>query len=107
MTPDDLWSKTGFVPPKAFLFSGTVSRNPRYAHEEATDPALWHPLHPPPGPEFLARTLGWLASPTPHRATRPSAAAPVPAPPATPPPGAACSPPSASRPGAAASPGWL
>ena len=44
MNRADLWRHIGFVPQKAFLFSGTVASNLRYGDEEATDEDLWHAL---------------------------------------------------------------
>jgi ATP-binding cassette subfamily B protein len=41
---DDLWQRIGFVPQKAFLFSGTVASNLRYGNESATDDDLWRTL---------------------------------------------------------------
>jgi ATP-binding cassette subfamily B multidrug efflux pump len=40
----ELWKHIGFVPQKAFLFSGTVASNLRYGDEGATDEELWHAL---------------------------------------------------------------
>jgi ATP-binding cassette subfamily B multidrug efflux pump len=40
----DLWRHIGFVPQKAFLFSGTVASNLRYGNEAATDEELWRAL---------------------------------------------------------------
>jgi len=40
----ELWSHIGFVPQKAFLFSGTVGSNLRYGNEEATEEELWRAL---------------------------------------------------------------
>jgi len=40
----DLWSRVGFVPQKAFLFSGTVAENLRYGKPDATEEELWHAL---------------------------------------------------------------
>lgn len=39
-----LWAKIGFVPQKAFLFSGTVASNLRYGKDDASEPELWHAL---------------------------------------------------------------
>jgi ATP-binding cassette subfamily B multidrug efflux pump len=39
-----LWSRLGMVPQRAFLFSGTVADNLRYGKEAATDDELWHAL---------------------------------------------------------------
>ena len=40
----ELWSRLGLVPQRAFLFSGTVADNLRYGKESATDDELWHAL---------------------------------------------------------------
>jgi ATP-binding cassette subfamily B multidrug efflux pump len=40
----DLWRQIGFVPQKAFLFSGTVAGNLQYGNAEADDDELWHAL---------------------------------------------------------------
>jgi ATP-binding cassette subfamily B multidrug efflux pump len=40
----ELWSRLGMVPQRAFLFSGTVADNLRYGKESATDDELWHAL---------------------------------------------------------------
>jgi ATP-binding cassette subfamily B multidrug efflux pump len=40
----ELWEHIGFVPQKAFLFSGTVAGNLRYGDEAATDEELWRAL---------------------------------------------------------------
>lgn len=44
MRRDDLWARIGFVPQKAFLFSGTIASNLRYGKETATVDELWHAL---------------------------------------------------------------
>ncbi len=41
---DELWSEIGFVPQKAFLFSGTVASNLRYGREDADEAELWRAL---------------------------------------------------------------
>jgi ATP-binding cassette subfamily B multidrug efflux pump len=50
----DLWRMIGFVPQKAFLFSGTVASNLRYGDESADDAALWRALETAQGREFVA-----------------------------------------------------
>jgi ATP-binding cassette subfamily B protein len=40
----ELWSRLGLVPQRAFLFTGTVADNLRYGKESATDEELWHAL---------------------------------------------------------------
>jgi ATP-binding cassette subfamily B multidrug efflux pump len=49
----DLWKHIGFVPQKAFLFSGTVASNLRYSDEGATDDDLWKALDIAQGKEFV------------------------------------------------------
>ncbi len=44
LDPDLLWGKVGYVPQKAFLFSGTVSSNLRFGRPDATEGDLWHAL---------------------------------------------------------------
>ncbi|MDP2300243.1 MAG: ABC transporter ATP-binding protein, partial [Actinomycetota bacterium] len=44
MAQEHLWSLIGFIPQKAFLFSGTVASNLRYGRKDATDEDLWHAL---------------------------------------------------------------
>lgn len=41
---DTLWTSIGYVPQKAFLFSGTVASNLRYGRPDATDDELWAAL---------------------------------------------------------------
>jgi len=49
----DLWKHIGFVPQKAFLFSGTVASNLRYGNPDATDEDLWHALSIAQADEFV------------------------------------------------------
>ncbi|MDX2378710.1 MAG: ABC transporter ATP-binding protein, partial [Acidimicrobiia bacterium] len=44
LDPDLLWSTVGYVPQKAFLFSGTVASNLRFGRPDATDGDLWQAL---------------------------------------------------------------
>jgi ATP-binding cassette subfamily B protein len=53
MARDDLWRHIGFVPQKAFLFSGTVASNLRYGDPEATDEELWHALRVAQAEDFV------------------------------------------------------
>jgi ATP-binding cassette subfamily B protein len=53
MNRDDLWQKIGFVPQRAFLFSGTIASNLRYGDEEASDDELWHAVDVAQGREFV------------------------------------------------------
>lgn len=42
--PQDLWSRIGLVPQRAFLFSGSVADNIRFGNEHVTDEEIWHLL---------------------------------------------------------------
>lgn len=53
MLQEDLWGKVGFIPQKAFLFSGTVASNLRFGDEGASEEDLWHALHVAQGEEFV------------------------------------------------------
>jgi ATP-binding cassette subfamily B protein len=44
LDPELLWGKVGYVPQKAFLFSGTVASNLRFGRPDATDADLWQAL---------------------------------------------------------------
>jgi ATP-binding cassette, subfamily B, multidrug efflux pump len=44
MRQHDVWTRIGFVPQRAFLFSGTVAANLRYGDEAATEADLWRAL---------------------------------------------------------------
>jgi ATP-binding cassette subfamily B protein len=44
LDPDLLWGKIGYVPQKAYLFSGTVASNLRFGRPDATDAELWDAL---------------------------------------------------------------
>ncbi len=54
MELQDLWSRIGFVPQKAFLFSGTVASNLRYGDKEASDEELWSYLEIAQGTDFVS-----------------------------------------------------
>ncbi|MDQ1288910.1 MAG: ATP-binding cassette, subfamily multidrug efflux pump [Actinomycetota bacterium] len=44
LAQQDLWSRLGLVPQRAFLFSGTVADNLRYGRESATEAEMWKAL---------------------------------------------------------------
>ena len=44
LDPELLWGKVGYVPQKAYLFSGTVASNLRFGRPDATDDELWQAL---------------------------------------------------------------
>jgi len=54
MNRADLWRRIGFVPQKAFLFSGSVADNLRFGDEKATDADLWRALETAQAQEFVA-----------------------------------------------------
>jgi ATP-binding cassette subfamily B multidrug efflux pump len=60
MTRSDLWKRIGFVPQRAFLFSGTVASNLRYGDESADDEALWHALEIAQARDFVEKMEGEL-----------------------------------------------
>jgi ATP-binding cassette subfamily B protein len=49
----DLWSRIGLIPQKAFLFGGTVASNLRYGDEDASDEDLWRALSIAQGRDFV------------------------------------------------------
>ncbi|MHB9003422.1 MAG: ABC transporter ATP-binding protein [Coriobacteriia bacterium] len=63
MTQSELWSRVGFIPQKAFLFSGTVASNLRYGRTGATDEDLWHALKIAQGATFVRAMPEQLESP--------------------------------------------
>ena len=63
MAQAELWRRIGFIPQKAFLFSGTVASNLRYGREEATDEELWHALGIAQGKGFVAALEDGLDAP--------------------------------------------
>ncbi|MET0771879.1 MAG: ABC transporter ATP-binding protein [Candidatus Limnocylindrales bacterium] len=63
MDRTDLWSQVGFVPQKAYLFSGTVASNLRYGDGDATDEQLWHALEVAQARDFVSRMDAGLEAP--------------------------------------------
>jgi ATP-binding cassette, subfamily B, multidrug efflux pump len=63
MDREDLWSRIGVVPQKAFLFRGTVASNLRFGDEQATDTQLWHALEIAQAREFVEEMEGGLEAP--------------------------------------------
>jgi ATP-binding cassette subfamily B protein len=59
----DLWSRIGFVPQKAFLFSGTVASNLRYGESDADDERLWHALEVAQATSFVSEMPERLEAP--------------------------------------------
>jgi ATP-binding cassette subfamily B protein len=63
MQQEDVWAKIGFIPQKAFLFSGTVASNLRYGDESASDEELWTALKVAQGETFVNEMEGGLEAP--------------------------------------------
>jgi ATP-binding cassette subfamily B multidrug efflux pump len=63
MRREDLWRKIGFVPQKAFLFSGTVASNLRYGKADATDDEVWHALQVAQAKTFVSEMPEGLEAP--------------------------------------------
>ncbi|MFD6092681.1 ABC transporter ATP-binding protein [Oerskovia sp. NPDC060338] len=59
----DLWSMIGYVPQKAYLFSGTVRDNVCYGKEDATDAEVWDALEVAQAREFVEQLEGQLDAP--------------------------------------------
>jgi ATP-binding cassette, subfamily B, multidrug efflux pump len=60
MRQQDVWTRIGFVPQRAFLFAGTVARNLRYGDEAATDADLWQALDVAQATGFVKEMDGGL-----------------------------------------------
>jgi ATP-binding cassette subfamily B protein len=60
--PDTLWSKIGFVPQKAYLFSGTVASNLRFGKPDATEEEMWAALEIAQARDFVAALPDGLQS---------------------------------------------
>lgn len=59
---DLMWQGIGYVPQKAFLFTGTVASNLRFGREDATDDELWHALDIAQGRDFVSEMEGGLSA---------------------------------------------
>ncbi len=63
MDRQDLWSRIGFIPQRAFLFSGTVGSNVRYGHEDASEDEVWRSLEIAQGRDFVEQMADRLEAP--------------------------------------------
>lgn len=63
LDPDLLWSRVGFVPQRAFLFTGTVAQNLRHGRPEATDDELWQALEVAQARDFVEAMPEGLEAP--------------------------------------------
>jgi ATP-binding cassette subfamily B protein len=61
--PEELWSRIGVVPQRAYLFSGTVASNLRFGNPGATDDQLWQALEVAQGKDFVAAMPQGLEAP--------------------------------------------
>ena len=63
MDREVLWGRIGFIPQKAFLFSGTVAATCASATQAATDDELWRALEIAQGRDFVEEMEGGLEAP--------------------------------------------
>ena len=63
MAQHQVWDSIGFIPQKAFLFTGTVASNLRYGKDDATDEELWHALEVAQGKAFVSAMAEGLDAP--------------------------------------------
>ena len=63
MERERLWGKIGFVPQKAFLFTGTIADNLRYGKEDASETEMWHALQVSQSKEFVTEMPEGLEAP--------------------------------------------
>jgi ATP-binding cassette subfamily B protein len=63
LAPELLWGKVGYVPQRAYLFSGTVASNLRFGRPDATDGELWEALEIAQAAGFVQAMPDGLASP--------------------------------------------
>jgi ATP-binding cassette subfamily B multidrug efflux pump len=63
MKTDDVWDRIGFIPQRAFLFSGTVASNLRFGDEAASEDDLWQALDTAQGKDFVREMDGGLDAP--------------------------------------------
>ncbi len=59
----DVWDRIGFVPQRAFLFSGSVATNLRFGDAEASADALWAALEIAQARDFVEEMEGRLDAP--------------------------------------------
>jgi ATP-binding cassette subfamily B multidrug efflux pump len=63
LATEELWSKIGLIPQKAYLFSGTVADTLRYGREAATDEELWKALEIAQAKDFIEALPDGLNAP--------------------------------------------
>jgi ATP-binding cassette, subfamily B, multidrug efflux pump len=57
---EQVWSRVGLVPQRAYLFSGTVASNLRFGKEDANKDELWHALEVAQARDFVEAMPGML-----------------------------------------------
>ena len=62
LDPTLLWGNVGYVPQRAYLFSGTVASNLRFGRPDATDAELWEALEVAQAADFVRRMPDGLDS---------------------------------------------
>ena len=60
---EQVWSRIGLVPQRAYLFSGTVASNLRFGKDDATEEELWHALEVAQSRDFVEAMPGGLDAP--------------------------------------------
>ena len=60
---EQLWSATGLVPQRGYLFSGTVAENLRYGKADATDDEMWEALRVAAADDFVRAHSDGLSMP--------------------------------------------
>lgn len=60
---EELWSRIGFVPQRAFLFAGTIASNVRFGREEASDDDVWRALEIAQARDFVSELPERLDAP--------------------------------------------
>ena len=60
---EQVWSRIGLVPQRAYLFSGTVASNLRFGKDDATEEELWHALEVAQSRDFVEAMPGGLDGP--------------------------------------------
>jgi ATP-binding cassette subfamily B protein len=63
MHREDLWKLIGFIPQRAFLFSGTIASNVRYGDAEATDEEIDRALDTAQASEFVTELADGINAP--------------------------------------------
>ncbi len=61
--PEELWSRIGMVPQRAYLFTGSVATNLRFGNPDATDEQLWCALELAQAKDFVAAMPQQLDAP--------------------------------------------